>query len=316
VSSRRVLVLLKPQYLGDAVMALPAIDALIAAGWRPAIRAMPHVLELFADRREQVDLLHGGKVSRPIEVLRASGDLKQGQFAAALILDRSFRSALSAALARIPVRIGHSTEGRSWLLTGTKPYSETAPETECFLELAELLGAKPLAEDPRLRLIENEKEKGSALIGGATIGLQPGARYASKRFPLSKLALVVDSLAKDGHKFALFGGTDERSTANEFKSLLPNLPFVDLVGSGSLRESMSAAGALRLMIGSDTGWMHIVAALGVPTVTIFGPNPSSKWGHRYAPHHVIQAPHNDLSMLGEEAVLAAAKAALKTTAGP
>jgi ADP-heptose:LPS heptosyltransferase len=67
---------------------------------------------------------------------------------------------------------------------------------------------------------------------------------------------------------------------------------------------------LRLMIGADTGAMHLAVGVGCPTVTAFGPTPADKWGHDYAPHRVIRAPGGDMAALEPETLVRASLEAL------
>jgi ADP-heptose:LPS heptosyltransferase len=83
-------------------------------------------------------------------------------------------------------------------------------------------------------------------------------------------------------------------------------PVVDLIGRSSIRQTLAVLSTMNAAVGSDTGVMHLAAALGVPTVTAFGPTPAIKWGHHYAPHQVIQAPNQDLSQLDPTVLVQAA----------
>jgi ADP-heptose:LPS heptosyltransferase len=106
-------------------------------------------------------------------------------------------------------------------------------------------------------------------------------------------------------RIALFGGAEERGSATEFGDLLGG-DRCDLVGRCDLRQTMGALTHMKLIVGGDTGLMHVAAAVGCPTVTVFGAIPASKWGHHYEPHAVIQAPHNDLSMVDPQTIVEAA----------
>ena len=77
----------------------------------------------------------------------------------------------------------------------------------------------------------------------------------------------------------MLGGGDERD-ASEAVEALAGVPVVNLVGQAGLRESMGAAAGLQLLVGADTGFMHVAAAVGCPKVTVLGPNSSQKWGQK------------------------------------
>lgn len=296
----RAIILLKPQYLGDAVMACPLIDSLAAAYGRPVVMCGPLVQEVLEGRSESVSFEQGAKITGIRAVFQTARQLRTLKIEHAFVVNRSFRSALAARLAGIPMRVGHATEGRGFLLTHKVPYDEAKFEADCYLDLARALQIPITCEKPRL-----EANADPSLVGNATIGLQPGARYPNKQVPLKVMAEVARDLQNRGHHLALLGGRDERKFVDPFQELLRE-PALDLVGMLDIRGTMAALRSLKLAIGSDTGLMHLAAALGTPTVTVFGPNPSSKWGHDYPPHRVLTAESQDVRLVRAEAILASA----------
>jgi len=292
----RAIILLKPQFLGDAVMACPLIDAAVAAYEHVTVSCGPIVRQVLDDRADRVHFLEGGKISGVAPVLRTARQLRNQDFHVAFIVNRSFRSALAVRLAGIPIRVGHSTEGRGFLLTHRVRYDALRPESECQLDLIANLGLPRVDPRPSLSVHPGEVEAIGALIKGIQIGVQPGARYPEKQIPLPVLAEIVNRLVASGHSVALFGGPDEEPYVDRFQSLLQSsLP--SFVGKLAIRESMAAMARLNLMIGSDTGLMHLAAAVGCPTVTVFGPNPAQKWGHNHPPHQVLEAPRGSMVRL-------------------
>jgi ADP-heptose:LPS heptosyltransferase len=86
---------------------------------------------------------------------------------------------------------------------------------------------------------------------------------------------------------------------------------VNLVGKTGIRDSLGTLANLNLMIGSDTGLMHMAAAVGCPSITVFGPTPRAKWGHQYPPHQALQAEGGTMENTSAEAVLEAARRQLR-----
>ncbi len=300
-----VLVWLKPQYLGDAVMALPLLDELIEASGTVVVRANRAVLSLLADR--PVKTLEAVKFTGLGALTQAARQLRSQKLDAAFLVDRNFRSAATLWLSRTPIRVGHATEGRSLLLTHKVPYDLRKSEIACGLDLLSIFLEPDKSRKPILRLVESDR-----LPEGAPeklrIGFQPGARYASKQFPVASLAEVANTLREP---CLLLGGKDEIEAGKTFEAAVKGIPVHNWVGKTSLRESMALLSTLDVFVGSDTGLMHVAAALGVPTITIFGPNPASKWGHDYTPHQVIVAPNQDPAQLECSAVLKAIKTVLQ-----
>jgi heptosyltransferase II len=300
------LVWLKPSYLGDAVMATPLLDGLIGAGVRPAVLAGNAVQQVLEDRAQQVQFIAAENLSNPLTLLKQARDLRARGFQTVLLVNRSFRSALAARFARIPQRIGHDSEGRGRMLTQALRYLPDTFEADCYLDLAKAAGFDLPSVKPKLSVTEDELAKGRILAGEATIGMQPGARYKSKQIPIPVMAEVVKELQNQGHTVAMFGGKEEAAHGEELRGLV-RPPLVNLIGITTLRETLSALANLRLMIGSDTGVMHLAAGVGCPTITVFGPNPIEKWGHNYPPHKPIKAPAGDMTRITAQPILAAAE---------
>jgi ADP-heptose:LPS heptosyltransferase len=143
------------------------------------------------------------------------------------------------------------------------------------------------------------------LVGGATIGIQPGARNLDKQVPTSVWQEVARQLVNDGHRLAFLGGPEERGLLGELQ-----VDGVDLVGKTTLRETIGAMANLKLVLGADTGVMHLAAAVGTPTVTTFGPTPADKWGWFAEPHRVIKATGGDIRTISASQLLEAAGASL------
>lgn len=287
--SEPLLIWLKPGYLGDAVMATPLLDAVSESGQRPFVLAGRLVRELLADRAERLEFLEALELGSPSRLLRQAAALKSQSIETTLLVNRSFRSALCARMAGIKTRIGHATEWRGMLLSRRVPYPPLRFEAECYLDLARAAGLDAMTRLPKLTITPAEAEQGRTLAAGAQIGIQPGARYEAKRVPLQVMAKVASELIESGRRVVLIGGPDEVEQAASLAALTGQDGLVDLVGRTSLRQTMGVLGGLSAVVGSDTGVMHVAAALGTPTVTVFGPNPVSKWGHQYAPHQQVLA---------------------------
>lgn len=300
----RALLLLKPQFLGDAVMALPLIDGVASALDETIVMAGSAVREVLLDRSERVTFAPGTKISGIGPVIRAAREIRALRVSHAFLVNRSFRSALAVRLAGVPRRIGHATEGRAFLLTRAIAYDPLRFEAESYLELARSEGLEVPDARPILRLLPHEGE-----LPVADYGIQPGARYAEKQVPIETMAEVARRLDAEGWRPALLGGKDEMASAARLKEKWGGT-YVDLVGKRSIRGSMAALASLKAMVGSDTGLMHLAAALGTPTVTVFGPNPASKWGHAYPPHQVLVAPGGNLSQVSSDAIVEATRKAV------
>jgi len=304
VHCERSLIVLK-NYLGDTVMATPLVRSVYAASGSVdvfASRTCEQILR-FPDIRlrfaEYVNL------KNPMLLFRAARNLRHGKYDCAFIVNRSFRSALMCRLAGIKRRIGHATEGRAKLLTDPVPYDDIKPESACYLDLVKRAGIEPSSVVPELYVSDSERSTGRELLEGAQVGIQAGARHEYKQVPVDVWRELGSWLTDKGFKLAFFGGAEERPVLGELR-----LSGVDLVGKTSLRDALGAMANLQLMIGGDTGVMHLAAGVGTPTISAFGPTPSDKWGWHHPPHQVLVAPNKDITKLEAGSIIQAAEKVL------
>ena len=290
-SLERVLVITKFGFLGDTIVATPFLRRLREAAPEAQITLLagPGIPELLAgcpyvDQFKTLDR----KVGRALATtLSDAAAIRGSRYDAAFILNRSIHSAILAALAGIPLRVGHDTELRGFSLTVRVPYDWNKPDRECALDLLRAVGAPAESAIPELwvtteeavlarrRLLELGAHTDSMLVG-----MQPGANDAYVReWGAQRFAIVADRLAAEyGAKIALFGGAAERGTSENAAGCMREKPIV-LTGSTGLREVLALISLCRLWIGNDAGLLHAAAALGVPTVGIFGPTKARRWGY-------------------------------------
>jgi heptosyltransferase II len=289
---RRILVR-ATNWVGDAVMSLPALQALRAnyPDARISLLARPWVAGLY--KREpfcdEVIPYEAPRGQRGLRTKwRISSELRERGFDCAVLLPNSFESALVVRLARVPVRVGYRRDGRGWLLTNAVPVPKRGeiPRHERFyyLELLRrsgLIPSYPLDGDIRLAgspaAAGNGREAFEALsVPEPVIGIAPGAAYGgAKRWLPERFAEAATKVAREfqGHcSFVLFGSEGERPVCELVEKGLSSRGqrAFNLAGRTSLAEFIELAAACRLFLTNDSGPMHIASALGVPTVAIFG----------------------------------------------
>jgi heptosyltransferase-2 len=278
-------------WVGDAVMTLPALEALASACSQAelTVLAKPWVAPVYAAApcRPKVMLLNakgahqgvGGKL-RLAEGLRSMG------FDWAVLLQNAFEAGLIAWLARVPVRIGYASDGRGLLLThGVKRTQEVRRVHETSYYLHMLRGAGLLTEEPppegvqpRMQLPPEQEQWADEFLaehgisGAPLLGLSPGAAYGpAKCWPAGRFAQAAQELKAGGFKVALlFGSPGEAATTAEVAEGLGGLKVVDLAGRTELGQALALLKRLSLFITNDSGLMHAAAALGAPTVAVFG----------------------------------------------
>jgi len=269
-------------WLGDAVMSLPAIRAIrqVFPHAHLAVLARPWVADLYV-RETSIDRVI--PYTAPRRELAAR--LRQERFDGAILLQNAFDAALLAWLARIPERIGYNRDGRGLLLTRAIPVPEPGdiPRHERFYYLELLRRAGMIERFPRcdaIRLdgLENARESGSQHLAalGITVpavGISPGAAYGNaKRWLPERFAETALTLRPATPAALIFGSAAERELCEQVAAPLraAGVEARNLAGQTTLREFIDLAAACRLFLTNDSGAMHIASASGVPTVAIFG----------------------------------------------
>jgi len=274
-------------WLGDAVMSLPAIRAIrhIFPHAHIAVVARPWVGDLYA-RESSIDRVIPYPAQKGLRAKREFAHrLGHERFDAAILLQNAFDAALVTWLAGIPERIGYSRDGRGWLLTRavTVPEPGEIPRHERFyyLELLRRAGMMerfPETDAIRLDGISQAREAGAAHlaslgIAGPAFGISPGAAYGNaKRWLPERFAEVAQAFAPVCPAVLLFGSASEQPLCETVAAQLRSsrIDVRNLAGATSLREFIDLAAACRLFLTNDSGAMHVASALGVPTVAVFG----------------------------------------------
>jgi ADP-heptose:LPS heptosyltransferase len=137
---------------------------------------------------------------------------------------------------------------------------------------------------PPLVLPEAVRAEGAALLAdapdGPLVGIHPSGGRPVKQWDMASMAAAATAVARRlGAAVVLTGTPAERPLADAVRQGLPaDVRVVDLVGRMGLGPTAAVLERLTVFISSDTGPMHIAAALGTPTVGIFGPSDPKRWG--------------------------------------
>jgi heptosyltransferase-2 len=281
----RALLVRAPNWIGDAVMATPTLAALRAGlpGARITVLAQSAVADVLVGHPAIDEVVideHRGAHAGWRGRLRLASEIHGRGFDAVLILTNSFGSALVAALARVPVRLGYRTDGRGPLLTITRPRPPN-PMPHMTVYYLGLLAAWGLVGDPKaVSLAVTAAERDAARrrfaewgIGSddRVVGINPGAAYGSaKRWSPDRFAAVAARLVHDGAAVVAFGAASERGLGETVVAGLGRRA-VNAAGLTTVREAMALMTCCRHLVTNDSGPMHLAAALGVPVTAVFGP---------------------------------------------
>jgi lipopolysaccharide heptosyltransferase II len=273
-------------WVGDAVLTLPTLDALDRRYPEAEIVVLGRswVAGLFGGQRS-VDRVvtydsagaHGGLAGR----WALARTLRAERFDLTVLFPNSFDAALVPWLAGIPVRVGYPTDGRRVLLTHpVKPSAGTGERHQVFryLRLARALGGDGDGL-PRLAVCADAVRAADELLGphgveaGASwIAVNPGSVYGSaKRWPAERFAAVADALAaRRGAKVVLVGSGRETAVLQDVARAMRAAAVV-LGGRTEVGMLPGLLRRARLLLTNDTGAMHVAAAVGTPVLAIFGP---------------------------------------------
>jgi heptosyltransferase-2 len=273
----RRLLIFAPNWLGDAVMALPAV-ADVRQHMRDAavdVAARSSVAPLFA-------LVPA--VNRVIVLEKNKGvaeQLRRAQYDAALLLPNSFNTARIAWRAGIPERWGYRSDFRSPLLTRAVSAPTRVHQTEYYRHLVRALGVGGDGViEPRVELTEAHREAGAGLLAEQgwdrrtpLVAVAPGSAFGgAKRWPTESFAALIDEFTKDGVRSTLIGASGDRSAATQVVMATHASPApLNVVGRTDLTTLGGVLVQCRALVTNDSGAMHFAAALGLPVVAMFGP---------------------------------------------
>jgi heptosyltransferase-2 len=279
-----------PNWVGDAVMAIPALETIrrVRSDDEICVLARPAIADLFsgqpfADRILQYDFRrkHEGWLGRE----RLASELHKEKFGAAVLLQNAFDAAWLVWRAGIPERIGYARDARGPLLTKAirVPQEGEIPkhESHYYLELLHRAGwGNSTHAIPPIRMVVTDEARAAAesalRSAGARenawrIAMAPGASYgAAKCWPPERFAALADRLiSESGADVVFFGTPGEKEIAARIRSTMKSRA-ISLVGETSMRDLAALFASCSVFIGNDSGAMHVAAAAGLPVIGIFG----------------------------------------------
>ncbi len=302
------LLVLRGGAIGDFVLTLPVLQAL-RAQWPEAhieVVGYPHIAELarvggWADRIESLDRAHFARFY-------------------------SLRPELGEELVRyvrsfdLAVSFLHDPDGtvcRNLKSTGIRQVLYVSPvgpaihATDHLLRALEALaiyaaGTAPRLNWPAAAVAEGRARLAAAGVTGAPLALHAGSGSPSKNWPAGRFAELARAARDSGWAPFFLWGEADAVPAEALHAALPDVPQVTGL---ELVDAASVLAASAAYVGNDSGITHLAAALGCPTVAIFGPSDPAIWGPRGDNVTVLRAPGGRLADLTAIRVCAALSAA-------
>ena len=288
-----------PNWLGDTVMAVPAIRALTAhwpdarvllAGPWASVLAGQGLAEVLVDYPRRWT----GRLAMADAVRRFGGEM-------ALLLPNSFEAALAARYWGARRLVGFAGNARSWLLTDALPLPvPRLHQIDEYCLLVSRLGIETVDRapaltppgpdaEPRAQVHALLADAGAAPSGPRPIvGVHLGAAYGpSKVWPADRVAQLCRRLAADGAVPVLLGAPND---AAEAEGIARTTRARSLVGRDTPALLPALLAELDVLVSGDTGVAHLAAALGTAVVTLFGPTDpavSAPRGRTAVVHHPV-----------------------------
>lgn len=291
--------IINPFGIGDVLFTTPVIRAIkdaypqsVIGYWcnervGEVLKNNPRIDTVFALSRGDLKKIYKKSLIKGIrDFLSLVRKIKQGSFEVSLDFSLDHRYSLISKLAGIRKRVGFDYKKRGRFLTHKiKIEGYTSKHVvEYYLGLLKFIDIKPQRYNLELFISENCKLKAKDLLtqygideSDKLIGIAPGAGASwgrdaiFKHWPAEKYGRLVDKIAENFKaKILIFGDESEKSIADVIVNTMRNKP-INLTGKTSLEELAALISNLNILITNDGGPLHIAAALGIKTVSIFGP---------------------------------------------
>jgi lipopolysaccharide heptosyltransferase II len=274
------------RYLGDVILTTPAIallkerypDAeihyLTEAAYAPVLEGNPHLDGIVA--------LHRGLRGAAVTIRT----IRQKRFAAAIDLFYNPRSAMLLYMSRMPIRVGGSRRWRRRMYThnfSVPPGIRSAVDHHIYP--LGIIGANGQGGRPRVYLSADEHARGTELLdrllhgersGGLAVAIHPGGTWQSKRWESDSFIELARGLVERlGARILVVAGPGEEAIAREIKEKGGGNIFICPLQT--IRTLASLLDNCDAVVANDGGVLHLSAALGRPTVGIFGPTEPDIW---------------------------------------
>lgn len=274
--------------LGDVTLASPVIanlrnnypdariEFLVSKGGLPTVENNPKLDNVMLFQKPSGGLFkQWGYINQTARLLR------DGNFDIAFLLHRSFASALVAWIAKIPIRIGHDTQGRSFFLTKKVPLKMLIHRLDNNLELLDAVGEKITYRNPEYFPAETigesvnkvEEFKGNKSL----VVINPNGVWETKRWNIDKFAQLASKITGNPDTVVVVIGAKGDEERGRIVSG-DNEKILDMTDKTSVDDLYRICKMSDLVITNDSGPMHVAAAAGSEIIAIFGPTDPKQCG--------------------------------------
>ena len=312
---RRALVI-KLRHHGDVLLAAPvlgtlgdhaprmAIDALVYDDTAPMLEGLPGLAELHTVGRDWRKL---GATQRLFLEWRLFSELRERRYDLIVHLSEHPRGAWLARALRVRYSVAPALPGRGrfWARSFSHlyplPRNGRRHAVELNLDALRRIGVQPAHDRRRVRFVPGAEAEARVdallaergLAAGGFIHMHPASRWHFKCWPADKNAELIGRLAGEGRRIVLTSAPDEEEVA-----LVEDIvartqgATVNLAGKLSVKELGALTARARLFVGVDSMPMHLAAAMGTPSVALFGPSGEHDWGPWNVAHRIVASSHS------------------------
>ena len=327
----------KLRHHGDVLLAAPVlsvlkahapaleVDALVYDDTAPMLTGHPALSRLYTVGRRWRSVGVLERLKREAELFR---ELRARRFDLIVHLSEQPRGAWLARTLGARYRVGPIDRDRGgWWhksFTHLYPLIRNRHAVEVNLDALRRIGVQPTTGERKVVFVPGTtaEERVRDLVAEPFVHMHPASRWRFKCWPAERNAALADRLAAEGHRIVMTSAPDETGMIDEIVGKMKS-QVVNLAGKLALKELGALSARAKLFIGVDSMPMHLAAAMGVPTVALFGPSSEVVWGPWNVEQRVVTTTHSCrpcgadgcgggkvsecLTLLGVEPVYAAAQ---------
>jgi heptosyltransferase-3 len=298
---------IKLRHHGDVLLASPVLAALKAHAPRMEIDALvydetaqmldghPALAQLHTVGRRWRDLGVFDQLGKERALFRT---LRGRRYDLLVHLTDHARGAWLSRLLGVRYSVAPRVAGRGgwWRKSFSHLYPEVSNRhrVEVNLDALRRIGVQPSLGERKVHFVpgRDAEQRIDALgLPAGFVHLHPASRWTFKCWPAERNAQLIDRLAMEGHAVVVTAAPDESAFVAAILEKATSKP-IDLAGQLTLKELGALTARARLFIGVDSMPMHLAAAMGTPTVALFGPSRENEWGPWNVEQRVVTTTHS------------------------
>jgi heptosyltransferase-2 len=288
----RILVV-RYRFIGDTILTVPflrnlrqaypkaRIDVLVGPQSGEVLAGCPYIDELIVFDTTRFHKYDSGE-GKSRSFWSYVSELRKHKYDTAFILKRSFSAALLALLIGCRHRIGYDTSSRSFMLTNKVAWNQNIHEVESTLDVLRASGIA--IGDTRMEAWVSPEEKTTLnqlvpelATSKRKVLFHAAAAHPDKIYPLEHWAKLIQIVCAAADVMPFFAGSPQDKETYDQLETLSGIKGVNTAGRLSLRQSMALLAEMELAICTDSGPAHLSAAVGTPTIALFGPTDPVRW---------------------------------------